>query len=626
MSSWNWKRFPSLLTGLALGLAILAGCQSDSPTEPGGGGTINPKPPIPPTTTTVSVTANPSQVTTGSNTPVTITVDVRRSDGTIPPDQTPVTLTTTLGEFGSVGGGITTTTVQLVNGRGQTVLFPGITIGQATVRAEVNGSSGFTTVQIGQGATFFLASITPSVGSPQGGEEVTIQGGGFVSPVRVTFNGTAAQVLSVSSDRIRVRTPSAVAAGIPTIPVGETRPVNVAVTIRVNETGQLQDTLPNGFVYAQGGGIAQPQVFSVTPSSGSNDGGTTVQILGDGFEAPVQVFFGQGTAATNFNGVEATVTSVTRTRITAITPAARGFGQGNLNQQVNILVKNLNTGFSTVGSQLFKYGSQVLITSMGPGSGPASGGTPVTIHGQGFDEPVAVSLGGIGQFVLSVTGTEIVFRTVGVNVSTCPPGGIITVTGVGVTNIETGDSATANLGFNYTVPVPLIFGVNPQSGGVGTSVVISGRDFSQNVQVLFGDATNGSSANVTNQTFGTTDTITVTVPTPPSSFTFQTEPCDGNGDGIAGGTRNIATPITVNVRNLDGTTCVATLSNAFTLSPQNTTCTGDTSTPPPAPQCSDGIDNDSDGFIDHSSVNPAGPPNGDPDPGCSSPTDNSEAT
>ena len=624
MSSWNWKRCPSLLTSLALGLALLAGCQSDSPTEPSGG-PITPQPPVAPISTTVTVTANPPQITTGSQTPVTITVDVRRSDGTVPPDQTPVTLTTTLGELGSLGGGQTTATLQLVNGRAQTVLFPGNSIGQATVRAEVNGFSGFTNVQIGQGATFFVASINPSVGSPQGGEEVVIQGGGFQSPVRVTFNGTAAQVLSVSSDRIRVRTPSAVAAGIPSIPVGETRPVSVSVTIRVNESGQAQDTLPNGFVYAQGGGILQPQVFSVTPSSGTNDGGTTVQILGDGFEAPVQVFFGQGTAATNFNGVEATVTSVTRTRITAITPAARGFGQNNLNQQVNILVKNLNTGFSTVGSQLYKYGSQVLITSMGPGSGPATGGTPVTIHGQGFDEPVAVSLGGVGQLVLSVTGTEIVFRTAGIAVGSCPANGIITVTGVGVTNIETGDGSTASLGFNYTVPVPIIFGVNPQGGSVGSSTVISGRDFSQNVQVLFGDATNGSSAAITNRTFGDTDTITVTVPTPPSNFTFSTEPCDGNGDGIPGGTRNTATPITVNVRNLDGTGCVATLSNAFTLSPQNTTCTGDTSTPPPPPQCSDGIDNDTDGFIDHSSVNPAGPPNGDPDPQCSSATDNNEA-
>ncbi len=612
-----------LLLGMVL--AFAGGCQSDSPTEPSGGTPTTPLPPLPVVSTTVSVSANPPQATTGSETPITITVDVRRSDGTVPADQTPVTLTTTLGEFGSLGSGQTTTTVQLVNGRAQTVLFPGTAVGQAIVRAEIAGGfSGFTNIPIGQGATFFVASINPSIGNPQGGEEVTIEGGGFETPVRVTFNGATAQVLSVTPTRIRIRTPTAAAAGV-TVPVGETRPVSVTVQINVNEATQAADTLANGFTYTQGGGILQPQVFSVTPSSGSNDGGTTVQILGDGFEAPLQVFFGQGTSATTFNGVEATIVSVTRTRITAITPAARGFGQANLNQQVNVLVKNVNTGFSNVGSQLFKYGTQVLITSMGPGSGSYLGGTHVTIHGQGFDGPVAVSLGGVGQFVVSVTGTEIVFRTTGVPVTQCPANGVITVTGVGVTNIETGDGATAQLGFNFVVPLPLIFGVNPQIGSVGSSTTISGQNFAQNVQVLFGDATTGSSAAITSRTFSdTTDTITVTVPTPPSTFTFTTEPCDGNGDGIAGGTRNVPTPITVNVRNLDGTGCAATLSNAFTLNPQNTTCTGDTSVPPPAPQCSDGVDNDSDGFIDHSSVNPAGPPNGDPDPGCSSPTDNSE--
>jgi len=109
------------------------------------------------------------------------------------------------------------------------------------------------------------------------------------------------------------------------------------------------------------------------------------------------------------------------------------------------------------------------------------------------------------------------------------------------------------------------------------------------------------------------------VPTPASGFTFATEPCDGNGDGIAGGTRNIPTPISVTVRNLDGTGCAVTLSNAFTISPQNSTCTGDTSTPPPPPpppvvQCNDGFDNDGDGLIDAA------------DPQCTGPTDDSEST
>ena len=612
MNAWNaWtKRFSSLLTGLALAaaLAVAAGCQSDSPTEPGGGTPATPKPPQPVVTTSITVTANPPQIVAGSQSPVNITVDVRRSDGTIPADQTPLTLTTTLGEFGSLGSGLTTTTVQIVNGRAQTVLFPGTAVGQATIRAELNGASGFTTLQIGQAATFFIASISPSIGNPQGGEEVVIEGGGFDGPVRVTFNSATAQVLSVTSNRIRVRTPTATAAGV-TVPVGESRPVSVTVAINLNESGQAQDTLANGFIYALGGGISQPQVFSITPSSGTNDGGTQVQILGDGFEAPVQVFFGFGTAATSFNGVEATVTSVTRNRIVAITPAARGFGQPNLNQQVDVLVKNLNTGFSSVGPQLFKYGSQVLITSMGPGSGPYTGGTVVTLHGQGFDEPVAVSLGGVGQAVLSVTGTQIVFRTSGTPVTTCPANGIITASPVGVTNIESGDGTTANLGFNYVVPLPLIFSVNPTAGGVGSSTTVSGRNFAQNLQVLFGDATNGSSAQITGQTnTSDVDTVTVTVPTPPPGFNFTTGPCDGpDADTVANGIQSLPTAINVTVRNLDGTGCAATLTNVFTLNPP-AVCNNDTPT-----QCSDGDDNDGDGDTDF----PA-------DTGCSSVNDNTE--
>jgi hypothetical protein len=418
-------------------------------------------------------------------------------------------------------------------------------------------------------------------------------------------------VLSVSPTQIRVRTPSATQAGV-NVPVGQAVPVAVGVTINVNEANQASDSLANGFTYAQGGGIQQPVILGVTPSSGTNDGGTQVRIVGDGFQAPVQVFFGQGTAD-SFNGVEANVQSVTRNEIVVLSPAARGFGQDNLNRLVNILVRNLNTGFSTVRPAAFQYGSRVLITTMGPGSGSYLGGTRVTIQGQGFDEPVAVSLGGVGQQVISVTGTQIVFITSGVPVTTCPSNGRISVTGVGVTNIETGDSATANLGFDFIVPLPQIFGVSPNTGSINSTVTISGQNFASNVQVLFGDATNGSSAPIVSQT---ASSIVVRVPTPPQGFTFATEPCDGNGDGIPGGTRNIPTPISVTVRNLDGTGCAATLSNAFTLNPPNTTCANDNSTPPPPPtvQCNDTFDNDGDGFIDAA------------DPQCTGPSDNSEAT
>lgn len=606
----------------AFALVAAAGCQSDSPTEPsGGGGPITAQPPAPVVTYSVTVSANPAQLAAGDGSPANIVVQVRRNDNGQPPaDLTPITLSTTLGEFGQIGSGLQTVELQLVNGQARAVLFPGTAAGTATVRAQLDANNaGATNIQIGQQDTFFVGFVEPGVGHPRGGEEVTIVGGGFDGPVRVTFNGAVAQVRSVSPNRIRVVTPTGTAAGAGNLQPGQSQPVTVSVTINVNEANTATDSLSNGFTYSLGGtDNQQPVFFSITPSSGSNDGGTPVTINGDGFSAPVQVFFGRGTA-TAFSGVEATVTSVTPTRIVAVTPPARGFGQNNVNQNVDVLIINQGNGAATVATQRFTYGTDVLITAAGPSAGPYTGGTRVTITGQGFDEPVAVSIGGVGQRVLSVSGTQIIAETVGVPVTQCPADGISRVTGLRVVNTETGDfDDFEGFTFQYIVPLPLVFGVSPNSGSPGTTTAtISGQNFASNVQVLFGDPNNGAAASVLSTS---STSIGIRVPAIPPGFQFNTEPCDGNGDGIAGGTRSIPTPISITVRNLNGTNCLGTLSNAFTLNPPSTTCTGDSSTPPPAPQCSDGVDNDGDGRIDFN----ADPALGDPQ--CTGPTDNSEST
>jgi hypothetical protein len=617
----HFRNAPRLLSAFAL--AAVLGCTSDSPTEPSGGGVVSPKPPDPVSTLTVTVTADPGTITPGGQ-GSTVTIDVRRTDnGQPPPDGTPVTLTTTLGGFGTVGGP-QQVQVQLVNGRAQAVLFAGAEAGTATVRAQVSASGstgqGAANVVFGQAATFFVSSVDPNVGSAQGGEQVAILGGGFDNPVRVTFSGAAATVRSVSSNRIIVTTPSAAAAGV-SVGVGEAAAVDVEVTINVNETNQLSDSVDRGFTYtAGGGGTDQPQIFSVTPASGSNDGGTTVTITGAGFQSPVQVLFGIGSSADNFNGIEATVESVQPNRIVVTTPPARGFGQNLTNEVVDILVKNINTGFFTVRTDQFKYGTDVLITSMSQGSGSASGGTRVTIHGQGFDDPVAVSFHfpdadvSVAQAPISVTGTQIVIVTSPAPLpDECPENGVIDSDSVQVVNIETGDSDDADIGFAFIFPVPQIFGINPSSGAPGATVTITGQNFAPNVQVLFGDPATGSSAAIVSSS---STAISVRVPNAPQGFQFIQEPCDGNGDGIPGGMRNAATPISVTVRNLDGSDCVATLTNAFLLTPPNTTCSGDNSTPPPPPvtQCNDGFDNDGDTLIDAA------------DPQCTGPADNSEAT
>ena len=587
---------------LAFGLLLAVGCQSDSPTEPRPAAPQQPVEPAPVTAFTVTVTASPPSIVQGSNSTSTITVRVRRTDtGAPPPDLTEVTLTTSLGEFGSAGSGDQQVTLQLVGGQASAVLFPGNAIGTATVRAEIDRSAGVAQVQIGQAETFFISSVDPQIGNPQGGQEVVINGAGFDGPVRVTFGAANAVVRSVTPNRIRVVVPSAAAAGV-SVGVGQSVPIDVSVTINVNEAGTATDTLAAGFTYALGGSDnRQPVVLGISPTSGTNDGGTRVTINGENFASRVQVFFQIGSPPV---AIEATVESVTPTRIVAITPAANGFGQELRNQTVDVRVKNVDSGFETTSPRIFRYGSQVLVTSFGPGAVPYNVPTRVTIFGQGFDEPVAASLAGVAASVLDTSGTEIIVLS-----PTVRPTGCQDVTGpVAVVNIETGDGADSGTSlFRFIVPEPVIANLSPNSGpqAGGTTVTITGFNFESPARVLFGD----QAASIVSVAPGQ-----IVVQAPRFTGTFPTEACDDNGDGTQG-QRNQAVSVDVRVVN-QGSTCDDTFQRGYTYNPADVSCRNDNApAPAPEPQCSDGVDNDADTLIDF----PA-------DPGCTAADDNTEAS
>jgi hypothetical protein len=330
-------------------------------------------------------------------------------------------------------------------------------------------------------------------------------------------------------------------------------------------------TLTNAFTYVPGGGgIQQPQVFSVNPASGTNDGGTQVTIVGQGFVAPVQVFFGSGATATNFNGIEATIQSVTATQIIVVSPPARGFGQDNTNQLVSILVKNTGSGFATIDGAAFKYGSKVLITSAAPTTTVFNSPVKVTVFGQGFADPVAVGLAGIAAQVLSTSGTEIQVLSGVPAVSTCSD-----ISGpVHVTNINNGDSADGPT-FIYRVPKPEVFNVSPGSGpqAGGTNLTITGSFADPGAdQVLLGQQTAFPTPGFTS----TTSMLFVT--TPQFSGTFPTQPCIGKC-GLTG-TMNIGASVSLTVNDAV-TSCTTTIQGAFTFEPADMSCHV-TTTPPQA--------------------------------------------
>lgn len=548
-----------LLHSLSLGAGlIVAGACSTKEAKAPTGTPTTPVPPVAPVTFSITITSSANQMIAGENEPATLTITARRTDnGQPPPNLTKVQITTTLGSFGNVGGPQSIER-ELLSGQTQVAFFPGTVVGTATIRAAIGDSVGFASIEIRQRDAFFLSAVSPNVGTPLGGDQVTITGGGFSDPIRVLFGSIPAQVLSATATQIRVVTPALVTSlsQCGTNPSVCNQTVNVSVTINLNETGQDTDSLPNAFSYSNGGGgqILQPIIFSVTPSTGPNEGGTQVTINGDGFDAPVKVEFGLG-----FNFVESTVLSVTRTRIVVLSPPATSFGQGNLNQAVDIRVTNLNSGRSATAQRAFRYGVPVLITAISPGQGPWFGGDLVTIFGQGFDAPVAVTMGSMAQQVLSVSGTEIVVRTVPVVTTTCTD-----VTGpTQVVNIESGNGASNGPIYRYRVTPPSLFSVSPttlpQVGGV--FLTINGADFAgtPTVNVVLGGQ--GYTAPITSVT---STVITAVSPSFPPEALCSGQ-CDDDNDTVQG-TRCL--PKTANLEVvIPATTCKATLNGALLITP-----------------------------------------------------------
>ncbi len=481
---------------LALGLGA---CDSDSPTAP------SVTTPAPPASSggasgswSITVSIDPSSVSItdlllGTDS-ARVTITARRNDGTTPPTNSTILVSTTGGTLSNSDQSASGTSIAIrfdSAGRAIAILSIPDVIGSYVVEAQLEQSFGRGTLQVTEEefeTPLFIEAVVPNSGPPAGGTTVRIEGSGFSRPLRVQFGGVNANILSSDSSVITVETPPL------DLPVGQTATVPVTVTININDPDpeqiQASDTLANAFTYARGGQTGQPSIISLSPTSGPNEGGTLVTIVGENFADQVQVFF--GTTAL----IEAPIIDVSSTRLLVETPSATGPNAVNQNAVVNVRVVNTVSGLFAERASAFQYGGPgnpvVFISAAGPGGGLYLGGTIATIFGQGFDEPVAVEFGGFGQQVVSVTGTEIVAQSVPIDIDNCTP-----VSGpFSVTNIETGEGATSGILFEYVPIEPAIFNVTPNEVLIdvntrqivpdGATTTISGSGFDTPIRVSFG--------------------------------------------------------------------------------------------------------------------------------------------
>ena len=272
-----------------------------------------------------------------------------------------------------------------------------------------------------------VAALSPSAGPV--GSTVLISGTGFDFTTGVSFNGMPATFQQVTGGLAAV------------VPAGATTgPVVVTSADAGPGTGSVVFTV-------QGAGSSGPSLTSFAPGSGP--AGTTVVVTGVGLA---------GTSAVSVNGVPAASFS-------ALSPTAVSFVVGK--KSTSGPVRLTTPGGVLTSSTSFVVGKASAVptvTAPAPLAGPA--GTTVTVTGTALTGATAVTVGGtpVASFrVGSATSLTLV-------VAAGTASGPVAVT----TPIGTAVSAVP-----FTVTeLPTLTALSPASGGVGTTVVLTGTGLS----------------------------------------------------------------------------------------------------------------------------------------------------
>jgi IPT/TIG domain-containing protein len=295
-----------------------------------------------------------------------------------------------------------------------------------------------------------IREVIPAIARPQGGQMIALRGFGFKPPLRVFFDvgrdvPIEAFVSSVADSEILVVTPSVEIAA----PAQRLK----ARILLVNDVGgrrESTETADNFFFLNE---TLTPSITTAVPQRGPVTGGFRVTLFGSAFQLPVRVFFGSE---------EARVISSRYEEIIVISPPSSDA------RVVPIRVENINSNTVAVLENAFRYEPNLMIDRIDPASGPASGGTRVTIDGAGMSAPLAVSFAGVPAQPLRITPASTLAMTGPVQVRGC-----VEVTGpVEVINIATGE-ATTGPAFTYIPMRPVIARVEPRAVNPGEKVRVS---------------------------------------------------------------------------------------------------------------------------------------------------------
>ncbi|MCU0664571.1 MAG: IPT/TIG domain-containing protein, partial [Myxococcota bacterium] len=277
-----------------------------------------------------------------------------------------------------------------------------------------------------------IDALEPAAGPP--GTQVRIKGQNLGPEYKVFYNNIAVQPISASNKEIVVQIPPN------------------AVQGRFTLQGPMHRLTSQQVFWVVQARVA-PVVTNLEPTIGPP--GTAVIVTGSNFSAKAHE------NAVTIGGAPLMVRSASPTRIEAIiSPTAK---TGNITVQV------YNAGQAT-SQKAFTVLAQIKIDALSPPSGPP--GTKVKIIGSGFSDKKAnikVTLGGKPVKLLSSSANEIVVE--------------IPMKGAEAGRFAVEIKGVGSFEFPTAFPVvfpPVISGITPTSGPIGTEIVIKGKGFGAN--------------------------------------------------------------------------------------------------------------------------------------------------
>jgi hypothetical protein len=190
--------------------------------------------------------------------------------------------------------------------------------------------------------------------------------------------------------------------------------------------------------------ISVPTVSSVSPASGSVNGGTGIRIIGTGFVAGATVEVGQG-GGTGPTAIPASkVVVVSSTEITATTGGPAKAGVWNL-----FVVDSGGTSPANAGDDFTYNTQQPTVSSVSPASGTVNGGTHIRIIGTNFVAGAVVEVGqGNGVGPTAIPASEVV--VVSPTEITATTGGSAKAGTWNLIVIDSGGTSVGNTGDDYT--------------------------------------------------------------------------------------------------------------------------------------------------------------------------------